>query len=678
MKLSNITIGCGLICTCLIPNKNVHAQELSWYNRIGSVGNDRSAGIEIDNEGNIYQIGHFQNRIDLDPSSKSYMLNASGSSDIYLAKYDPNNTLLWGFQIGGNGFEYSSTVYVNEWGDSYISGIFSGSVDFDPSVAVNSLTSNGSSDMFLAKYDKDGIYQWAINIGSSNALNGEAINDIIADQNHVYITGYFTDTAEFNPLGNSISLSTGSLTNYKPFFAKYDQNGICEWAYSPTGGLFMMGYGLTLDHEDNLIFTGTLQGTSNFDPLGQGNFSAEALTDAYIMKYDKSGTFLDGFTIQSPSSVGGFEVITDAAGNLYTIGYTYGLTDFDPQGDYKLFPLGAIGGYLTKYNQNFELEWARILGGSGSTYIRGLEFDAQGYLLIAGQFENTVDFDGSGFGKTASNGILTSAGSADAFIAKYDIFNNLQSSEQIGGSSFDVIYDLAFDPSQNNYYYTGTIRGTADVDPGTSILTVNSAGSSDIITIKLSNNVLPVELFEFLVEKENNTHKLYWATASEINNDYFLVERAGTDLDFHQIGQTTGAGNSNELLDYSFTDEYPLEGINYYRLKQVDFDGRFDYSEIISIENHVAHLFEAHLKLFPNPSTVGQVNLTAQLTETEEEVLIVVQDVLGKELYSKVLMSNDNGSLNFALDPNGKLGPGIYVITASSKRKMKSQRLIIE
>ncbi|MFA6924048.1 MAG: hypothetical protein WC223_07315 [Bacteroidales bacterium] len=105
-------------------------------------------------------------------------------------------------------------------------------------------------------------------------------------------------------------------------------------------------------------------------------------------------------------------------------------------------------------------------------------------------------------------------------------------------------------------------------------------------TLGDSGSPLPVELLSFYGIYENNKVNLYWATASEINNDYFVVERS-TDLkNFETIATVKGHGNYNGTLKYTATDENPSQGVVYYRLKQNDYDGKYKYSDVIEVNTN--------------------------------------------------------------------------------------------
>lgn len=98
---------------------------------------------------------------------------------------------------------------------------------------------------------------------------------------------------------------------------------------------------------------------------------------------------------------------------------------------------------------------------------------------------------------------------------------------------------------------------------------------------------LPIDLVSFTGKKDGNNNALKWTTASELNNDFFTVEKTLGGEIFEIIGTENGAGNSNQYVDYSLVDYNVREVINYYRLKQTDFDGKYDFSEIIAIDNRV-------------------------------------------------------------------------------------------
>jgi hypothetical protein len=188
-------------------------------------------------------------------------------------------------------------------------------------------------------------------------------------------------------------------------------------------------------------------------------------------------------------------------------------------------------------------------------------------------------------------------------------------------------------------------------------------------------NPLPIELVSFTATKNNKVVDVKWETASELNNDYFEVEKSKNGIDFETLTYVKGAGNITVRLNYKTVDENPFNGISYYRLKQVDLDQTFTYSQIQSVEFEKGKDFA--FDIFPNPSEGNTINVSFENADNGE-VLVVVFDVTGKESYSKVLITNEANNAVYAIDPSNTLAPGVYLITATSNQKIYSKRLIVK
>jgi hypothetical protein len=114
------------------------------------------------------------------------------------------------------------------------------------------------------------------------------------------------------------------------------------------------------------------------------------------------------------------------------------------------------------------------------------------------------------------------------------------------------------------------------------------------------SSTLPIELISFDAYLTNGTVALEWQTASELNNDYFTIERSSNGVDFEPIMNVDGAGNSNHIINYFETDYSPLAGTSYYRLRQVDFDGTETFSEMKTIKTY--DVLATEMNLYPNPT----------------------------------------------------------------------------
>jgi hypothetical protein len=110
--------------------------------------------------------------------------------------------------------------------------------------------------------------------------------------------------------------------------------------------------------------------------------------------------------------------------------------------------------------------------------------------------------------------------------------------------------------------------------------------------------LLPIQLTKFEAVKKDKKVLLKWETVSETNNDYFVVERSRNGNNWKELVKINGAGNSNTLKSYKYIDSKPFSGINYYRLKQIDFDGKYSYSQIKKIDFSIG----SDIRIYPNPA----------------------------------------------------------------------------
>lgn len=191
-------------------------------------------------------------------------------------------------------------------------------------------------------------------------------------------------------------------------------------------------------------------------------------------------------------------------------------------------------------------------------------------------------------------------------------------------------------------------------------------------------NPLPIELLSFQATPVDHKKVLLeWATASEKNNDHFEVERSTDGVNFEYLKpiKAYGNGTSTTKQTYSTPDTDPYTGISYYRLKQVDQDGKYTYSNVVSVnltEN------EGTFTFYPNPLKFNETLNVSLNVSKGEEVLVVLYGPDGKEVYSKVILTQQEGENVYAIDLEGKLSSGIYLVTATSKQAIYKRKLIIQ
>jgi autotransporter-associated beta strand protein len=165
-------------------------------------------------------------------------------------------------------------------------------------------------------------------------------------------------------------------------------------------------------------------------------------------------------------------------------------------------------------------------------------------------------------------------------------------------------------------------------------------------------STLPVKLVSFAAEEKNGVAHLNWITASEINSEYFEVLRSSDGINFESVGKVDAAGNSNDFIQYSFMDESPLQGQNYYRLAQYDFDGQKELFNIVwvSVVEKMQHLME----VYPSP-TNGKTTFVFS-SEKGGMYRLNILNVLGETAYSAIVAGiegENKFNLNLSDFPNG-------------------------
>jgi len=264
-----------------------------------------------------------------------------------------------------------------------------------------------------------------------------------------------------------------------------------------------------------------------------------------------------------------------------------------------------------------------------------------------------------------------------------------------GSESADLTFDISDGgmtavPSAplSNYkllYRAGTTGAWTEVMNATSITGdriffdevphTRGDGYYTIGTLDNTISPLPIELLSFTAHLNSDKVDVAWTTASEKNNDHFTIEKSRNGVTFEDVYTVSGAGNSSTIINYFEIDQSPYTGISYYRLKQTDFDGSLTYSHIVPVEYNPHG--DPSISLFPNPADVNSPAYL-ELSQFEgQEVLVVLRDIQGREIYSKVIVTLSNNEL-VALNHDGILSKGTYLITASSANKLYSKRLIVK
>lgn len=456
---------------------SLSAQRPQWAFSFGSTQYERAYGIEVDPAGNVYICGAFDDEVDMDPDPVGEaILSDEGNGDVYLAKYSNAGVYLWSFRLGNYFHDLGSDIAVDADGNVYLTGYFRVTVDFDPGPAEAILSPMSERDVFVAKYDTDGNYLWAMNHAyGGNVERYPALG--LDPQGNVLVTGEFFGSPDFDPgPGTGIITSNG---NQDIFLAKYTADGDFLWARGMGGAEYDRGMDVTADSEGNIYVTGMFRGTMS----GSGtSLTANGGWDSFLAKFDPQGTHLWSFRMggggtQYPDEDEcGMDLAVDLNDDVYVVGYYTGGPDFDPGPGEAFLPLGGeTNGYLAKYDADGAHLWSIGLADIGQGRCNAVAVDPAGQVYITGTIDGVVDVD-PGPGEAILVGW-------DHFVAKYTGNGEHIWSYDAGDTAYDGGWGIAVDDSAN-VYTTGVFWGTIDLDPDTGSLELVSEGGRDIFVAK--------------------------------------------------------------------------------------------------------------------------------------------------------------------------------------------------
>lgn len=223
----------------------------------------------------------------------------------------------------------------------------------------------------------------------------------------------------------------------------------------------------------------------------------------------------------------------------------------------------------------------------------------------------------------------------------------------------------------------GTLTTTGDVTlNGTGAVFGSTTGCSSPCSYGAP---LPIQLLSFDVNlTEEKTVELTWITSSEKNNDYFTIERSYNCVSFKEIEEVPGAGDSDKEIEYTVYDNEPLSGMSYYRLKQTDFDGNYEFFRIVGISMEETADGDCVLKIYPNPCLGRCTVAMSECEDTQDGVKVQILDATGHLVTSSVPNVQNNGSFAYSINSDNNFAPGIYIIKANSRLNSHSEKVIIK
>ena len=285
----------------------------------------------------------------------------------------------WAQAFGGFGQEHTEATAVDAGGNVYLAGSYSGTVNFG---GIN-LTAVSGSEMFLAKYGTNGGLQW---LARSEGRFAEGRGIVVDAAGNVFLTGSFRNSLR---LENTSFVAAGSAD---VFVARYNPAGQLAWATTFGGPGADAGNSLGLDASGNLYVVGDLSGTVD---VGTNTLTSAGGSDIFLAQLAATdGTAQWARAMGGPGSDAGGRVAVDGAGNAHVTGYFSSSARF---GGTVLTRVGGTDAFLAKYDATGSFRWVRQLGGAGDDAGRAVAVDPSGNIVVAGEFTGQFSIGASSF-----------------------------------------------------------------------------------------------------------------------------------------------------------------------------------------------------------------------------------------------------------------------------------------
>jgi len=443
------------------------SQTYEWTKTAGWVSEDLITSITSDAMGNTYSTGFFRGTVDFDPGPNVFNLTADGSTydmNLFVQKLDPQGNLIWARSITGVSFDdgksitidslgnliitgrtaisgmsdniivfkldpqgnilfsktfgsiyqdYGSSVVVDASDNIYMIGQYQDTVDFDTGVGTFNLTSSGGVDIFILKLNSNGDFAWVKSIGSTasgSALDyGRNLN--IDSLGNLYITGFFTNIADFDPSNGISNMTSNGL--WDAFIVKLNNNGDLIWHRSFGSVGLDDASASAIDSNGNVVITGFFNGSVDFDP-GSGTYTltSNGDEDIFILKLDVNGELVWAKNLGTIYYDVGMSVDIDISDDIYITGGFFDPVGYDPD---AVIPDTNYDILIQKYAANGNLLWSETIGGAGVDNGVSIHVDNFKNIYVGGLYNQTVDFnpDATGVDSFTSNGVQ------DMFITKY-------------------------------------------------------------------------------------------------------------------------------------------------------------------------------------------------------------------------------------------------------------------
>lgn len=648
------------------PTQTLVIDPAPWATYYGSANLETGNGLTLDSLGNIIMVGYTGSNAAI-ATSGAHQTIFAGSYDAMVVKFNNAGVRQWATYYGGSGDDGAYKIIT----DSNTNLIFSGYTNSSTAMATSGAhqtTLGGGYDALVVKLNGAGLRQWATYYGGSGYDDGYAI--AIDSNRNLFLIGSTRSATTTNiaTIGSHQASYGGGFQD--AFLVKFNAQGVRQWGTYYGGTLIDDGRLLAIDKTGNVFVGGSTNSTTGIATTGVHQNTIGGTYDAYIAKFSTLGIRQWATYYGGNSDEVAWGLALDSSSNILITGSTFSTNGIATLGAFKTVRGGSNDIFIGKLNSAGVRLWGTYYGGNDDEEAREIKCDRNGNIFITGH-----TLSDSGISTLGTNQAIF-GGNWDAFLVKFNPAGNRVWGSYYGGSNEDYCYGLAVSPN-NDIFITGSTLSTNGISTPGAFKTTNGGFADAFVAAFTTNGSLPVKLVSFDVKLISDSKVLCsWATASEINNNYFEIERSLNNKNWASVGKVNGAGNSNKIINYYFTDDLSEKSILslknnssvYYRLKQTDFDGTtsLSTSKIIQLNDFE----QGQIQLY----YIQSIPTIQFISNKENEIKLKLYGLSGDVLWHSV-NTVEQGAHKISIDTN--LQSGIYLLQFQLEDKITFFKVLI-
>lgn len=598
-----------------------------WQKTIGGSGADVMAAMAVGANKTVVMCGSSKSPVSGNKTGANV-----GANDIWVVKTDSLGNLIWDKTFGGIKDDIAAAIITTADG-----GYLVGGTSISNASATKTSNSFGESkDFWVLKLDANGNKTWDKTLGG---IFTEKLTSITQLPSGNYVVGGYshsddteTKTSENHGSQNTADYWTVTLSPSGDTLSQNDMGGtsddiLTSVIASGNNGTYSSGNSYSL----------RLPGYKTLAPVGNNDY--------WVVRSDLSGVknYEGNFGGNRSDYLTSTQALAD--GSLMLGGYSNSPISFAKTGDF----LGVTDFWLVKVRPNGNKQWDRTIGGALGDYLVSMQQTKDKGFILGGYSASNIGND-----KTEN-----SKGGNDFWIVKTDSLGRVQWDKTIGGSGDDKLAGI-YELDSNQYIMAGSSASVASGDKTSGIIGGGSAADFWLVRLSASALVLPVSLVSFTGTIQQQNVLLNWSVTNQVNTNRFEVERSADGVAFAKVATVAAAGNATALKTYQSLDvnaaTLPYATL-YYRLKMIDNDGAFSYSNTVPLQLNVT----AKNDFFVTPNPVKNKLTIKYKTVANSSVSFVLYSASGKKVLKTILPATSVESVH-SFNVAG-LAKGVYYMT---------------